>query len=857
MSLAKSRDSFLALAPLVFGLFLTCSAKVGWAADPVEASTRWATFEEEGNQFFALSVQADPTGNYPKASGVEVVVLMDTSATQTGPVRLESLEVLEELALSLPAGSKINLMACDVETVAMSSGFVSARNSQWQEAMAKLKKRIPLGTTNLGLAFETAAKQFQSDSAQRTIVYIGDGVNRTNLLSSDEHRNLVKKLVEQRITVSSLAIGPAVDVANLASFANHTGGVLFSRNEIEESSQLIGRNLGLSCLMPVVWVEDAKLPKALQVYFPQQFPPLRVDRDTIIVGKSDEAPAAGELKLTASVNGQAVEVLASAEPEAANPDMAFLALVIDAASKDGGLTLPTLGSDGLRAMSFALADSATSMVKSGVFALKAGEVESAIRIAEEALKNDPNNADAVNLLNAAKKVASSDVPTAFRPQQDPFGGNSDPFGNNSGGNSDPFGNSATPAAGDPFGGAAAPAAPAATPATAAPADATLATATPADETPAGPPVFLDEKIADGQLLADMQAAKDIRTQALQVEIENRISSAGKIAGKNPILAKNMLKGALEFVDSATDVDATIRGQLRDKVGSQVKLVAAAEAKYLNEMQRTETVRAQADQTQRLLAQTNRREESLKQLVEQFNYLMATQRYNEANDDVAPEISRKAPDSVIADVSRVKSMTASNQALVKQAFRDREQGFIGVMTTVEQAAIPFSGDPPIVYPPPEVWQALSARRKERYGSINLAGGSEAEGKIYQALKQQIEPDYPGTSLKAVMEDLAGELNIPIYIKTDELDLLGVDVDTPVSLTLPKVSVRSALRLILEPLELTYIVRNEVLEITSQENADSDPINKVYPVGDLVVPPSSGMGMMGGMGGGMGGMGGGMG
>ena len=94
------------------------------------------------------------------------------------------------------------------------------------------------------------------------------------------------------------------------------------------------------------------------------------------------------------------------------------------------------------------------------------------------------------------------------------------------------------------------------------------------------------------------------------------------------------------------------------------------------------------------------------------------------------------------------------------------------------------------------------------------------------------------------------------------------------TLRSITLRSALRLILKDLELTYVVRDEVLQITTPEDAESQLITKVYPVGDLVVPVMSGGGGMfglggmmggggmggmgmGGMGGGMGGMGGGMG
>ena len=86
----------------------------------------------------------------------------------------------------------------------------------------------------------------------------------------------------------------------------------------------------------------------------------------------------------------------------------------------------------------------------------------------------------------------------------------------------------------------------------------------------------------------------------------------------------------------------------------------------------------------------------------------------------------------------------------------------------------------------------------------------------------------------------------------------------------ISLRSALRLLLGDIDLTYLIKDEVMKITTKEKAAENMIIKVYPVGDLVMPLNSmgggmmggmgggmGGGMMGGMGGGMGGMGGGMG
>ena len=56
--------------------------------------------------------------------------------------------------------------------------------------------------------------------------------------------------------------------------------------------------------------------------------------------------------------------------------------------------------------------------------------------------------------------------------------------------------------------------------------------------------------------------------------------------------------------------------------------------------------------------------------------------------------------------------------------------------------------------------------------------------------------------------------------------------------------------LRDLGLTYVVQDEVLQITTPDVAEQRLVTKVYPVADLVIPIQTmggGMGMMGGMGG----------
>ncbi len=59
----------------------------------------------------------------------------------------------------------------------------------------------------------------------------------------------------------------------------------------------------------------------------------------------------------------------------------------------------------------------------------------------------------------------------------------------------------------------------------------------------------------------------------------------------------------------------------------------------------------------------------------------------------------------------------------------------------------------------------------------------------------------------------------------------------TLDVDSVSLRTALRLMLRPLDLTYVVQDEVLMITTVEVASQEIVTAVYPLGDLLLPAQS--------------------
>jgi beta-lactamase regulating signal transducer with metallopeptidase domain len=124
-------------------------------------------------------------------------------------------------------------------------------------------------------------------------------------------------------------------------------------------------------------------------------------------------------------------------------------------------------------------------------------------------------------------------------------------------------------------------------------------------------------------------------------------------------------------------------------------------------------------------------------------------------------------------------------------------------------------------------------------------SPTEIKIQEVLSQPVEVRFNNEPLSDVVDKLSAAVGVNFRLNPEGLRAEGVTSDIPVNLRLrDPVSLRSALNLILEPLHLSYAIRNEVLEITSEEVRRAEVVPRVYNVGDLVIPiPAAVMGESG--------------
>jgi RNA polymerase sigma factor (sigma-70 family) len=105
-------------------------------------------------------------------------------------------------------------------------------------------------------------------------------------------------------------------------------------------------------------------------------------------------------------------------------------------------------------------------------------------------------------------------------------------------------------------------------------------------------------------------------------------------------------------------------------------------------------------------------------------------------------------------------------------------------------------------------------------------SKAVQRIEAELTKPTEIAFTDTPLIDVVTFLSEYHNIPILIDTEALLATGVATDIPITRTLTGVSLENSLNIMLLPLDLDYVITNDVMSITSAKQAKATMDARVY-------------------------------
>jgi hypothetical protein len=110
----------------------------------------------------------------------------------------------------------------------------------------------------------------------------------------------------------------------------------------------------------------------------------------------------------------------------------------------------------------------------------------------------------------------------------------------------------------------------------------------------------------------------------------------------------------------------------------------------------------------------------------------------------------------------------------------------------------------------------------------------ERAVADAMTRTVSLSSDETPLTAVIDQLERIAGLEIEFDWNALHDGGIGADTTVKrLNVKDISLRSALDLVLEPLDLTWRIHIDVLLVTTKIEAENFLDDKIYPVDDLVV------------------------
>jgi general secretion pathway protein D len=371
-----------------------------------------------------------------------------------------------------------------------------------------------------------------------------------------------------------------------------------------------------------------------------------------------------------------------------------------------------------------------------------------------------------------------------------------------------------------------------------------------------------QRIQDYLQLSPMNAA-DQRTGALppvdeatarklallkqfESDVHRDMSAAEATVNKDPQKALAMMEETRKKIESA-GLDPGPRDQLLRRLDQRLKEMRdfVESRKPLLDLQtRNQRVREEVKERGEHRLDT---QQKLAAMVEDFNRLMEDQRYAEA-EVVAKRAEELDPQNpvvhqIVVDAKfarRIASNVALNDA--------KERGFWTSMDNVEHAAIGFDDNQPYQFGDFKTWKQMSERRGRALADRQHRR-SERDMEIEQKLKTPVLLQFENAPLAKVMEYMGKLAQVNVYLDPEGLSEEGDTSDTPVTIKLEsEISMKSALHLILQPLKLNYVIKDEVLKITSENKRDGELYLQTYYVADLVVPVPNfavnpGMGMPG--------------
>jgi type II secretory pathway component GspD/PulD (secretin)/tetratricopeptide (TPR) repeat protein len=298
-------------------------------------------------------------------------------------------------------------------------------------------------------------------------------------------------------------------------------------------------------------------------------------------------------------------------------------------------------------------------------------------------------------------------------------------------------------------------------------------------------------------------------------------------------------------DRALEILQDYNAGLRDS-GLGAEQVALLERPIDNRLHQLKTLKHQRDfeklqaskhdtavnNISRVALQEQAKKEQMAELMKKYNTLFKEGKYKEA-EMYAMRAKELDPDDPVPAAAIYTARTQANLTEFKDSKKRREDMFVHSLNEAEDPGPAVDTPRPLILDP--AMTLLSKNRKPLDINSLTTLKSEKERVIQRRLEAPISTlDYKDTPLKQILDDLQVTTGVNIVPDEPALNEAGISLDKPVTMKLEGVALKSALNLLLHQVHLTYVIGDEVLKITTEDQARGRMEIRTYQVIDLILP-----------------------
>ncbi len=795
----------------------------------------------DGETFFAFQLQ--PRLDMPaQPRPVDYMILVSTSASMGKGELALAQKVTEAFIKQLGPQDRVGIATVNTEYKELTDGLQPA--DQVQEALKTLDKQVPYGAADLKRALETATKRLEKRSSrQNAIVFLGDGKSIINPITADDRARLCRDMTAREIGFFPVPLGLNMDPANLHGLASGTGGApvrLLTQSKkmdatieaqkattpadklASKAGELIADETALklkeTVATPILYPTKFQAPaEAVEVFPAEHLPPLRTDSPTLLVGKMKATPEL-TFAVTGSLAGQPVTVRQTEkvpEPEVEN---FFLGSMVRQWRTDKDRPALVRAD---RALAFAYDQNLLAradLLGQAEMAIDDRKYEVAIKLFDQVQALDPSSPEAKTGRTLIEQLKDGKLTR------------------------DELRKQITPKAGEQM----------------ARLDGQaperkiehVAAVNQLSEAPQdnANPARGDDLL---QRTKQRQALEDQRTTQL---VDEAIRQARSQMQNDPEAARDNLKRTLEALLGNPDLSDRTRAALTARGEAARRDLDLRAGRILADMDARLRAYQSAVERERLNRSQQLEDDRIASRIRVFhNYMdlaredLAALQMQNIRQDLINE-GRPVPPAVLGGYKQ--GIWAHQMRELNELKRVREERWLLVLNQVDRSFVPFPDEPPVQFPPIAAWKALRDLRKERYESSGLGTGAEiskATLELRDKLGQTV--DFEGLDdNKATLLDALDLLRTRYKLTFDvnESAFKAEGVEDPLSKPvadrpIPKmfgVSLATVLNKILSRVPTTsgatYIIRRNLIEITTTKFQIAEKTLRVYPVLDVVTP-----------------------